>query len=582
MNQNNNFIQKLFSWSLLAFCCLGFLGVFATVVNRDWGYIFKKDLYQYDESSNSVVSANATREFFPTMIRTNPLNQTQGIWMEGPNWQHIPPLFAYVPTLFFKIDGHTTIEIKRFSYALVELLTGLLLILGVAWLSKKALATGSAAIAATLWVITPFSQRLITGTAFGASDIVLAFSVTACFIGAIYYLLPEKEARKNYSLTKLMLLGALFSLPILTKNVLGGIPAASYFLLLLIDQKKVNYKVLAASLSFLFCVFAYFGILYFSSPQTFKMEIFVSFQHFQNFEGWARPWNYYITNYLPGEYLGKFTYLYWLSLAGVSLFLIFKKSLGRTSKVLLLVSLAWFVANIIAISILTSKAPNFIFQTYLLSLLFIVYGIILIGESIFDKLTKNKRETLIRLSSWVVVILCLPLIFYVVFKFVFLLKKFHTTRQQPYSYTTEHEKYYGFGEFAQAKGISNKDIFILNSTPDDCWFRYYLLFLTGAEAKTFDEIYNPSANAQTLEIIRKKYQKLYFIIPSDAKISLPPNDKPDSQITFGDFSLLGFTTASLPENFFENWKNSLNKTPDLPIFSAHSSCSWIEKPPFLP
>jgi hypothetical protein len=108
------------------------------------------------------------------------------------------------------------------------------------------------------------------------------------------------------------------------------------------------------------------------------------------------------------------------------------------------------------------------------------------------------------------------------------------------------------------------------------------MFLTGAEAKTFDEIYNPSANIQTIATIQKKYKKLYLVIPAGAKVAMSINDKPDSQISFGDFSLLEFNSANLTENFLENWKNSLSKTPGLPIFSANASCAWIQKSPYLP
>src|SRR5689334_8922814 len=91
-----------------------FLLIFATWFSHslkgDLALIFQKDLLAHDESSNSVVAANITRQFFPPMVRVNPLNPTQGNWMEGPFWQHIPPLFAYVPYLFFKLDGQVTIE----------------------------------------------------------------------------------------------------------------------------------------------------------------------------------------------------------------------------------------------------------------------------------------------------------------------------------------------------------------------------------------------------------------------------------------------------------------------------------------
>src|SRR3989344_6576258 len=111
--------------------CLAFSTLFIRNTKNDFPLIFKKDLLAHDESSNSVVAANVTRKFFPPMVRVNPLITEQGNWMEGPYWQHIPPLFAYVPYLFFKLDGQVTIEVKRLSYAFVTLLTGLLFIFSV-------------------------------------------------------------------------------------------------------------------------------------------------------------------------------------------------------------------------------------------------------------------------------------------------------------------------------------------------------------------------------------------------------------------------------------------------------------------
>src|SRR3989344_4719736 len=131
---------------------LVFASLFLRNTRSDFPLIFKKDLLAHDESSNSVVAANITRKFFPPMVRVNPLVEQQGNWMEGPHWQHIPPLFAYVPYVFFQIDGQVTIEVKRLAFAFVTLLTGLLFIFGVYNYKKSLLAAGAATISAILWV----------------------------------------------------------------------------------------------------------------------------------------------------------------------------------------------------------------------------------------------------------------------------------------------------------------------------------------------------------------------------------------------------------------------------------------------
>src|SRR6185436_20438780 len=138
----------------LVILCLIFTTWFLYNTKSDFGLIFKKDLLAHDESSNSVVAANLTREFFPPKIRVNPLVAEQGNWMEGPFWQHIPPMFAYVPYLFFKIDGQITIEMKRLAFAFLIWLSGLLFIFSVYKFRKDLTSAFAATVAALLWINT--------------------------------------------------------------------------------------------------------------------------------------------------------------------------------------------------------------------------------------------------------------------------------------------------------------------------------------------------------------------------------------------------------------------------------------------
>ena len=159
-----------------------------------------------------------------------------------------PPLFAYIPLPLFKIDGQVTIEIKRLSYALMVLFGGIIFILSIAKFDKNYLATIAATLAATIWVKTPFTRNLITGLDFGALDIVWAFAVICCFAALCLYLKNDSNIRKKYAWWKLVLAGFVVALPTLTKNVLGAIPAATFFLLLIFDQKKVTGKFLVSML----------------------------------------------------------------------------------------------------------------------------------------------------------------------------------------------------------------------------------------------------------------------------------------------------------------------------------------------
>ena len=147
---------------------------------------FKKDLISYDECTNAVVASNLYRDKFPPRLRINSITKEYQGWKEGPDWQHIPPLFSYVPMPFFWLDGEATIEARRLSYVLVAFLQCLLFMIGISILFKEKRAILIAAIACWLWLLTPFVRGVLTGNYFGYSDIVLSFSVVISMLFVIY------------------------------------------------------------------------------------------------------------------------------------------------------------------------------------------------------------------------------------------------------------------------------------------------------------------------------------------------------------------------------------------------------------
>ncbi len=430
--------------------------------------------------------------------------------MEGPYWQHIPPLFAYVPYLFFKLDGQVTIEVKRLSYAFVTWLTGLLCIFAVYRYKKSLLAALSATIAALFWINTPFTHELITGYAFGVSDIVLAFTVVASFGAIIWYLRGQGAGdRVQYPLWKLALMSAIVALPIIAKNLLGAIPPATFFALLIWDHRSLNKKVATAVLNFLGLLLIAFLPLYFSSPETFKKEIIVSFLHFTNLEGWDRPWHWYLTNYLPRRYLFGWTWVYYGGLILASIYnirLLMTKKTSRPVRVTIAISAIWFFWNLVGVSLVTSKTPNFIYQSYLLSLFFIVYSLLVsISNVVRDRSQRILKEGFGAKLGMVVLAVSILVTGYEAVRFV---QVFHAQRAQAYNYQSEHEKFYQLAENLRDKGLDTRDLVIINNPPDDCWARYYILFLTGTEAKTLLEMH---FNSVSYESIKKKYRYIYYV-----------------------------------------------------------------------
>ncbi len=542
-------------------CLFLFTIVFCFVTSHALPGIFKKDLYQHDESSNAVVAANLTRKFFPAMVRTNPLYEEQGIWMEGPQWQHIPPLFEYIPLPMFWMDGHVSIEVRRMAYALILLLAGYIFILGVYRYDKKYLGLFAATFASIFFISSSFSQSLVTGLTFGTSDIALAFTAVCSFVALLWYLKYDRELRIGYSYKKLMVIAAIVALPILAKNVLGAIPAAIYIVLLLWDNRRITKKILAASGVFLGVLAIYYGLLYLSSPEAFKAEILLPLAHTQpNFEGWGRPWYYFFTAYLPQQYFLKW-YIPFALATLVGLIILIRRKFDRRTSSILWLSFGWFAWNLIAVSLVSAKVPNFAYQSFLFGILFSIYALLAalpkapsVSFGLFRK--ANALGFLV-------------LMFLTIYSGAHLITRFKETRASAYSYSSEHEKFYHFGEVAQSQGITNKDLFIFNATPNDCWFRYYTLFLTGAESRTFDEVYNIADVNQ----IKQKYQNVYFVIPKI--VATPSVSSAYLKQDIADYSVFKFKTQSITPTFISDLKTGILDPLHVQINGANRNCEWL-------
>lgn len=545
-----------------------FMLIFATWfshnVKSDLPLIFQKDLHAHDESSNSVVSANLTRQFFPPKVRVNPLTQQQGNWMEGPYWQHIPPLFAYVPYLFFQIDGQITIEVKRLAYAFITLLTGLFFIWIVYRYSKNLLASAAASIAAIFWINTPFTHELITGYAFGASDIVLAFASVLALGGLLDYLSSGK---------RLILTAFFVALPIMAKSLLGAIPAAAFLVILFLENKKFTrqfWKGLGWLAVFLVI---YYLPLFISSPTTFKNEIIVPFLHGGNYEGWGRPWHFYLTDYLPQRYLFGWTWWYFLGLIlaiGISIkYLVYKDKKIQT---MLWLSLGWFVANLTAVSLVSSKTPNFIYQSYLFSLFAITLALL----SWFDRWRLEQLDSkILKYSLAAVLLIAILFTGRSYWRFVNL---FQAQRTSAYNYLTEPEKFYEVGEWMQKFGVNQRDLTVVRVSDNDCWLRYYILFLSGAESKTLLEMnFLPREYGAQ---VKQKYARIFLVVNKSepVPIGLPPYQRTQ----LDNYSIIGFDMNNLSDiqvrdlisAFVQAHANDI-AADILRIKADKTSCQWL-------
>jgi predicted membrane channel-forming protein YqfA (hemolysin III family) len=515
--------------------------VFAVGLTREWGRLALRNLYRWDEAVNSTVSANLTRRLFPAMVRINPLVDPPGDWTDGPYWQHIPPLFTYVPLPLFLLDGHVTVEMKRLSYALVVWSTGIGFLLVVCWFDPSRLARVAGLLAAVLWLQMPYIERVVIGWEFGASDLVLAGSVVLCLGALLHYLEPQATVRRGYSARRLAVYAAVVSLPVVVKSALGLIPAATYFGILVWERRRLDRRLAAAALVFVGILVCAFLPLYLSSPETFRREIRLPLNHMGSSEGWVYPWHYFVTNYLPKVYLLRFTpWVYGAFLLGTGL-LLCGQFTGRARTLLALCG-GWFLWNLAAISAVTTKCPNFIMQGMLPLWFFCIYAPVRWSAT---RLGAARRagtllEALARSSRFITPVLAACTLF----ACAKAARRIYRARTSTYSYRSTGEQMYQLAEIEQERGADAADLFILDTSAEDCWLRYPIIFLTGAEARTLDEMlyYNVSAAA-----IRAKYRAVHLItLPGEG----PPALSADAQtVAMGSYKVLSLDAATLAADY---------------------------------
>src|SRR6185369_15134213 len=103
----------------------------------------------------------------------------------------------------------------------------------------------------------------------------------------------------------------------------------------------------------------------------------------------------------------------------------------RKDKILLWLSGGWFIWNLLAISFVTSKVPNFIYQSFLLSLFFVVYTLVILLKSQLSALT-HIRDYFTRVPRWFVPSLLVISVLVTGYEVVRFTQQFHVQRTQSY------------------------------------------------------------------------------------------------------------------------------------------------------
>lgn len=546
--------RKLLLLSLLSL----YVFIYLTYLNIDSVEIMRKDLHGHDGSSNAVVSSNIYRKFFPVMLRINPLKETgeEKEWMLNAYWQHIPPLFAYVPLPFFVLDGGVTIEGLKLSYSMVNFLTGLLFIVFSYFYTRKLTVVFGALIASSLFISNNFTRALVIGNEFGRSDIFLAFTVVLAYGAILWYLSERREDRINYKSWKLLVLGVAVSLPILAKNALGAIAPSLFFAIFFADNiivwnksKRFNRKIFYPLISFGVLIYYYYFSLYITSPITFKQEFLTSIKHVGDYEGWGRPWDFYFTNYFPFNYKLPG----WGVLIAIILVwhIFLKEKLKNRSVKLLYLCLLWFLWNLLVVTLISSKSPNFIFQSYLFFVFAAVYGVFYVGEKVRSKLPLKSERLKLIIFVFIGLFLMVFCIGGSIFKARDFAERFDQSRKY-YYYRPGREKFYQIAEYGKKKGWDTRDLVLIKTGNEDYWFCYYFIFVTGAETREFGQFLDIAREYEGnfySEVLKEKYRNIILILDKEdnhfegiekfAKVERP---------VFLDFMIASFNLKNTDEN----------------------------------
>ena len=334
-------------------------------------------------------------------------------------------------------------------------------------------------------------------------------------------------------------------MPLLVKNALGALPLFLLFVFLIYGYLKKCVPLIQLIYTLLLPLFMcglYYGTCYWKSPEAFQASFFVSVDHFGNYEGWKRPWHYFITHYLPNRYL---QFMWWPFVGATVIAIGLWNSMANgTKKFVLTIFFGYFLLNLIAVSFVTSKSANFILQGYLFILFFVLY--ILISKLINVLPGIDTIKNLLFKAHRVLGVVLIA-IFLALFLANILAIKNHRT--EAYNYVTQNEHFYHFGELSRTVNYSNeRSLYVLDTDTltysdsiafkdPDYWLRYYILFNTGSEARRIEEIIDFNKEFSVANKVKYQYDKVYLVTNDYLKNTVYQNKKTDFQ-NLGKFKVL--------------------------------------------
>jgi 4-amino-4-deoxy-L-arabinose transferase-like glycosyltransferase len=250
------------------------------------------DLTLWDE----VVHANVIKHLAEDCCTPRLLTATPGTdfdnWTNSTVWLHKPLLPFYISALSYKALGQTVLAMRLPALLFFQLLVTLTYVIGRRYMQGW-VGLGAAALVA----FNPFSFELVQGRQFsGFPDILFAL----CMLAAVALIL---EILRRPAQSLFFCFGTVTALAYFCKDALAIAPFGVLLVLLVWRQRGIPslYKISLATVTFLIPVVGISLYVAHRFPLEYGYSQRLQFAHlWTSVEGWGRPWDYYLTVYLPG------------------------------------------------------------------------------------------------------------------------------------------------------------------------------------------------------------------------------------------------------------------------------------------
>jgi hypothetical protein len=220
------------------------------------------------------------------------------------------------------------------------------------------------------------------------------------------------------------------------------------------------------------------------SPSTFAQEIIVPILHLGNYEGGAMPWHFYLF-YFCDHYLYRnitLATVVWIVIGLGAVASVAQMMRSQFRLDLASLSLVIFVFNLVAVTLVSTKSPSFLYQS-LLPLLFFCTNLIFTNiGSVFRPFGGLVASGL---KPWTLGLLGAVLLV----QGGLWAQSYRAERVSPASYDSGIEGLlFKAGDQGYREGWGLRDLVLTGPYDGDLWGRFPFIILTGSESRTVKEL----------------------------------------------------------------------------------------------